>query len=79
MEELNGFAKAAGVIKGFSPDVRQEIFRKPDKINPVSIGHLPEKPEGYPHFKRLHTAGAICFPIQRILICPPWNIRKSCG
>ena len=43
-------------IRGLSLDVRQEIFRKIDNINSVSVGYLLEKPEGYPHFKRLKYA-----------------------
>lgn len=57
-------------IRGLSLDVRQEIFRKIDKINPVSVGHLLEKPEGYPHFKRLHyTEEELNGYLQRMKVC----------
>ena len=41
-------------IKGLSMDVRQNVFKKMDAINPISVEHLLEKPEGYPYFKSIH-------------------------
>ena len=40
-------------LKGLSFDIRNTMFKKLDKINPISVEHLLEKPIGYPYFKRL--------------------------
>lgn len=41
-------------IRGLHVFVRQDLFRKMDKLNPISLERLLEKPDGYPCFHRMH-------------------------
>ena len=41
-------------IKGLPLIVRKNIYKKMEDINPVCVGYLLEKPQGYPHFTRIH-------------------------
>lgn len=55
---MNSFAgvkrrKIDFYIKGLPMDIRQSVFKKMDAINPISVEHLLEKPNGYAHFKRI--------------------------